>query len=176
MTPDIHTLDAIEKDSIRRFVERWAPKYLTGDVLDYGCGRQPYRSVVDEVGGSYHPFDRVQFGGNVSGGNVGPDPRVGGYDAILCTQVVQYVPAVQLLPTVARWASYLRPGGVLVMTYPTTWPEIRDDLHRFTRLGMESILGAGGFRVLRHEQRAAVPGLGVELPLGYGVVATPAGT
>jgi hypothetical protein len=169
---NIHDLSGMERPSITAFLYGAAAKgYLGGDVLDFGCGQQPYRGIVEDGGGVYHPYDRQQFGGNVSRRDVGPDPREASFDAILCTQVIQYVAIPALFPTVTRFAALLRTGGRVVMTYPTTWPEIRDDLTRFTRHGMESLLTAAGFRVVLHEQRAAIPFDGFDLPLGYGIVA-----
>lgn len=164
----IEKLSRIENDSIREFVASYP---WTGDVLDYGCGRQPYAKIIKAAGAKYHPWDRkAQGGGSVK--DVGPeDPLAedGRWDAILCTQVVEYIPNVYYV--LRRMRESLRFGGALVLTYPTVWPELPHDLHRFTRIGMERLLLAAGFQIERHECRALVPGVEVRLPLGYGVVA-----
>lgn len=170
---NIHDLSAIERESIRKFVQQAAADgHLSGRVLDYGCGRQPYKAIVEAAGGEYVPWDDKGFiGGSV--GTVGPDyPLEEPWDAILCTQVVEYVPNVSDL--LSRFGAALSAiSGALVMTYPTTWPELPGDLHRFTKLGMEKLLAAQSLIVMRHEMRAALPFDGFELPLGYGVVARP---
>ena len=92
-------------------------------------------------------------------------------DTILCTQVVQYV------PTPALWIhqklhALLSPGGVLVLTYPTHWPEVEEaDLHRFTKAGMTRLLVDAGFVIDRHERRAEFVWNGETFAVGYGVVA-----
>ena len=72
-------------------------------------------------------------------------------------------------------------NGYLVMTYPTNWPEVEpEDLHRFTKAGMERLLTEAGFTIVMHQRRASVfagefknspPFDREEFALGYGVVA-----
>jgi SAM-dependent methyltransferase len=146
-------------------VETCAP-LLAGRVLDFGCGRQPYRHIVEQAGGDYVPWDRKHLpGGSI--GTVG-ELEPGGFDAVLSTQVIEYTDPREYL---ADANDQLRPGGHLVMTYPTSWPEIPGDLVRFTKLGMERQLEQAGFVVERHEIRAALPYEGFILAVGYGVVA-----
>ena len=51
-------LTRLERDSIRAFVmSAGAEGYLSGRVLDYGCGRMPYRKIVLNRGGKqYNAF------------------------------------------------------------------------------------------------------------------------
>ncbi len=153
----------LERWSIRTFVEKHNDK-LVGRTLDYGCGRQPYR---DLVGGTYVAYDK-----NPEYGCTEPPWKHGLFDAILCTQVIEYITDPLLL--LMKFNNILRPGGFLVMTYPTNWDEVEgDDLFRFTRNGMELVLGRASFKVLAHEKRADVYTQdGFRFPLGYGVVAT----
>ncbi len=164
----IFDLDGIEKASIRHFLDSIDGGGST--VLDYGCGQQPYRELIEDAGGEYAAYDRKDFGGNVSKVDLG-DPRLldKQWDIVVSTQAIQYVPGPDV------WLGHIRrmlsDGGLLVMTYPSTWPIIRDELWHFTSLGMELLLRTAGFSVLRHELRAAIPLDGFELPVGYGVVA-----
>lgn len=169
-----------ENQSIIEFVGQAAMDgHLKGRVLDYGCGKQPYREIVQAGGGEYIPFDRAHFPANQSG-DVGEEPFATTYDAILCTQVIQYA---EFPPDLMR--AFKARGRVLVMTYPTNWPEVQDvDLHRFTKAGMTRLLDRAGFTILRHERRGYVydahfpsgrekriTASGFEFALGYGVVA-----
>jgi hypothetical protein len=149
----------MEHESIRRFVTQAASEgYLQSVVLDYGCGKQPYREIVEAhlpLGGIYQPFDQVRFPGNVSGENVGEgDPlTMSGWGSILCTQITQFVLDVEGL--LGRFWHVLREGGYLVMTYVTNWPEVEpEDLHRHTKAGMERLLTGAGFSIVMHERRA----------------------
>lgn len=167
---NIHELSEIEQRTIREFVQRAADDgQLAGAVLDYGCGKQPYRAIVESVG-SYHGYDRVQFGGSVCPQNIGTTfRRDGGWDAVLSTQVVQYVHRPE--DWLSDIAAMLRPGGHLILTYPGAWPVLRDHLWSFTQAGMEFLLDDAGLTVVRHEMRAALPCDGFSIPTGYGVVA-----
>lgn len=197
-------LRTIEKDSIRAFVQKAADEgYLSGRVLDYGCGKQPYRDIVEAAGGEYVGYDRSVFPANVGGEDMFME-NLGNYqkwDTILCNQVVQYVPIEQdteegdglqgmlsWICSLLQWYDMdqqdpprmIQKRGHLVLTYPTTWPEIElEDLHRFTKAGMERLLVDAGFEIVKHERRAEVYArrAGIResqddvLALGYGCVA-----
>jgi len=159
------TIRDLERRSIRSFVAQHK-QCLKGRVLDFGAGTpttcrtpQPYRDLVE---GEYVAYDV-------------DSPSVWGpWDAILCTQVVQYIPDVPKL--LSRFEAQLVAGGYLVMTYPTNWAEVEgSDLWRFTRAGMERLLHDAELEVLHHERRAEVTLGGFAFALGYGVVAKKAG-
>jgi hypothetical protein len=179
-------LREMERESIHRFVTQAASEgYLSGRVLDFGCGKQPYRDIVEAAGGEYVGHDRISYPANVSGVNVGTDDEEwDDWDAVLCTQVVQYVGfggngwSVQ---DMLGWFHHITRGlntrehhGHLVLTYPTNWPEVEpEDLHRFTKAGMERLLVDAGFTVVMHQRRASVWAERLsseEFALGYGVV------
>lgn len=172
-----------ERESIRRFVQSAADEgYFKGRVLDFGCGQQPYRVIVEAAEGEYHGFDRPYFPGSTVLADVGeePWPAPETWDTILCTQVLQYAE----FPVDMLRAFHQR-GNVLVMTYQTHWPEVEEADHwRFTKAGMEWQLTRTGFKILRHVARGSVwdprfdvgsnkrvTATGEELVLGYGVVA-----
>jgi len=167
---NIHELSEIEQRSIEDFLLQAADDGLfTGNVLDLGCGKQPYRGLIERTS-TYHGYDRVQFGGSVCGHNIGKTlTREGGWDAILSTQVIQYVHRPE--DWLSDIAAMLRPGGHLILTYPGAWPVLRDHLWSFTQAGMEMLLDDAGMTVVRHEIRAALPFDGFSIPTGYGVVA-----
>lgn len=156
----------LERTSIEKFVASHADK-LIGDVLDFGAGQQPYRKHVQGV---YHPFDRVGFPAST----VTSDYPVDWYtqkrwDAILCTQVLQYVGDPQAL--VVDFHDVLLPGGWLVMTGPTCWPEIEsDDLWRFTMKGVERMMLKAGFEQVGVIRRDTVVFHGDVLSIGWGTV------
>jgi SAM-dependent methyltransferase len=163
-----------EAESIRAFVQLAADDgFLSGRVLDYGCGKQPYRDIVEAAGGHYEGYDEADFPGNVSEEDIGGDLfwDANAWDAILCTQVVQYVPdpLEDLLKVIY---GRLFSGGVLVLTYPTNWPEVEPvDLHRFTKLGMTRLVEEAGFEIIRHDWRHGFYYAGLPFTVGYGVIA-----
>lgn len=158
----------IEQASLRAFVEGCSSEF-TNSVLDYGCGQQPYRDVVEDAGGVYVPFDRASFPANKSAADVGSSPQ-GHYGAVLCTQVIQYwdEPATEL-----EWLRLLlASGGALVLTGPTNWPVIEDaDLRRYTPEGIRHLLADTGYRDVEITPRAGVVHQGEAWLLGWGAVA-----
>jgi SAM-dependent methyltransferase len=164
-------LTRIENESILAFLHSVADEgYLRGRVLDYGCGRAPYRRLVEEHGGEWFGYDDPKYPDSMASRYVGDWSQTETYNAILCTQVLQFVPDIPEL--LRRLHGLLRPDGDLVMTYTTNWPEVNaGDLHRHTRAGMAALLDAAGFSVLRHDRRATIHAHEYEWPFGYGVVA-----
>lgn len=185
-------LRELENESIRSFVQRAADEgYLSGRVLDLGCGAGPYRDIVEAVG-EYHSHDDPAYPGHVAGHepyNANLNWRYQNWSAILCNQVLQYVPierdtdggeGLQGLISNMHWCleEYEKgdpPRGHLVLTYPTNWPEVEpEDLHRFTKAGMERLLTEAGFEIVLHERRAQIAVMidpSAVLALGYSVVA-----
>lgn len=161
----------LERDSIRAFVES-CTAHFTGMVLDYGSGLSPYRDVIKRAGGEYVAHDRIGYAANVSHEDVGSDdPLAGRYDAILCTQVLQYVE--EPFELLLLFAASLVDGGHLVITGPESWPSIEgDDLFRYTQAGVEKLLRWAGFDVVRIVPRAGVSvAPGFDFSLGWGAVA-----
>jgi hypothetical protein len=169
------TVRELETASIRAFVESCAD-HLTGRVLDYGCGRQPYRGIVEHMGATYVGHDRARYPANISGDDIGPDRPLDAeqaWDAILSTQTFQYVPWLELPELLFSFWTALRPGGKLVATGPTNWAEVQpEDLHRLTRAGVRALVESVGFEVERLESRAEIDLGGFRLSLGWGLVAS----
>jgi 2-polyprenyl-3-methyl-5-hydroxy-6-metoxy-1,4-benzoquinol methylase len=164
-------LRELERASLLDFVGGCAPLFAGRRVLDYGCGRQPYRGIIARAGGEYVGYDRRLFPANVGSSEEGSDDIYEQtFGAILCTQVVQYVedPGAMLV----LLAALLENGGRLVLTGPTTWPEVEpEDLHRHTRAGIDRLVTSAGLLVERNESRARLELLGNEVSIGYGIVA-----
>lgn len=169
-------LRTLERDSIREFVTDHLPVNPAGLLLDYGSGVGPYRDLAIGAGYRYHPFDRADFPGSVTGSDTGPADvldQAATWDVILCNQVLQYV--FEPFELLADFRYALKPGGLLLLTGPTCWPEVEDtDLWRFTRAGIRTLAVEAGFHVDVLDIRAVVTAAGESLPLGYGLVARPA--
>ncbi len=126
---------------------------LTGNVLDYGCGRQPYRDLLsaDRIIGidvpdrtSPHPqkhadclFDGLQL-----------PLRNQVFDSLLATEVLEHL--FQPQRVLSEWHRVLKPFGFVFLTTPFVWPEhdIPCDAVRYTRYGLESLLKQSGFRII----------------------------
>lgn len=143
------------RDAVKDFV-RLNQKYLTGRVLDFGCGKQPYR---DYVKGEYAPYDPNYP-------DCGTFPA-GRFDAILCTQAVQTLnnPVV----TIEALRKVLNPGGHWVFTYNANWYELQpEDRWRMSASGMEYLLRS---EIIIHEPIVTLQFNGWSMNLTYGIVA-----
>ena len=157
---------AMQREAIVAFL---MAQDFTGRVLDFGCGTQPYRGIVEVNGGEYHPYNRGRFPGG-SREDIGPDdPLSEHWDVILCTQSTQYYPDV-----LAMLVDFRLSASKLVLTFATNWPEVEvEDLHRFTRSGMQRLLELAGWQVFAVTRLGELPfGDRESLALGYGMTAS----
>jgi hypothetical protein len=109
-----NVLRTADLSSINTFVSMHK-KFLVGDVLDFGAGLQPYRHLVTGNYVPYTPEHPSTPAGSLATASFACIKR--SYDAILCTQVVQYLehPSTWFkLFASMLWAC----EGYLIMTYP----------------------------------------------------------
>ena len=138
---------------------------IQGDVLDVGCGAQPYRRIISPAGEL--PGHRLRPGPNTTSATRCPDTTYyegdcwpvdnASVDVILCTETLEHVPDPSVF--LAEAARCLRPGGWLLLTVPfaARWHYIPHDYWRFTPSGLQRLLAAAGFerdRRVRAWQRA----------------------
>lgn len=147
-------------DQGRFFTYRWrlygaaarALPQFRGRVLDIGAGTQPYRPFLPQDV-QYVAMEIVPIPGNDLIASVLALPFAGDvFDGILCTEVVEHVPEPE--QALREMARVLRPGGRLYLTVPMSWAlhYVPHDYYRFTRYGLQYLLGKTGFRVDRMEQ------------------------
>jgi SAM-dependent methyltransferase len=123
-------------------------RHLAGDLLDVGCGQQPYAKYFSQV--------RTKKACDIDAkrGQVDfvcpahciplPDESL---DSILCTEVLEHVPEPK-----AVWMEFnrlLRPGGKVLLATPMYWPghEQPYDFYRYTEFGLRYLAKSAGFEV-----------------------------
>lgn len=123
-------------------------------VLDFGCGDQPYKSLVLARGADYCGAD---FSESADVG-IAPDGRLplpdASFDIVLSIQVLEHVR--DLGTYFAEIRRVLKPGGTLILSTHGTWlyhphPE---DHWRWTRTGLQLTIEQHGFRL--HEMHSVV--------------------
>lgn len=132
---------------------------LSGEVLDVGCGRKPYRDfvaaeryvgldidspVTRELGVADVFYDGRKF----------PFPD-GSFDGVLCSQVFEHVfNPEEFLQEIHR---VLRPGGRLVLAVPFVWDEHEQphDFARYSSFGLKALLERNGLAVEAHRRSVA---------------------
>lgn len=122
---------------------------LSGEVLDVGCGRKPYRHLTRATRYTGVDIDtpatRALGAADVYyDGRTLPFPDAS-FDAVLCSQVLEHVftPA-DFLREINR---VLRPGGVLLLATPFVWDEHEQpqDYGRYSSFGLPDLLRRAGF-------------------------------
>jgi SAM-dependent methyltransferase len=129
---------------------REARPYVSGLLLDIGCGGKPYRGLFEDrvaayVGLDYPPTHlAVEDVHHVAVADVYGDGarlpiRSDAVDTVLCTQTLEHVsePWV-VMDEIAR---VLRPDGHLILTAPMAWGLHGEphDFYRFTKYGLRSL-------------------------------------
>src|SRR6266702_4569350 len=113
----LQELSEREKSALLLFMLE-ATNYAKGDLLDYGCGRQPYRVMYEPFINSYYPFDRVSFNGSTTKEDCGEFPHISKmkFDTIIHNQTLQYTdsPRGNLL---LLCKETLKKEGILILTY-----------------------------------------------------------
>lgn len=116
------------------------------DLLDFGCGSMPYRSIVEAQGFRYTgaDFDSATLAISTSGTLPVADAR---YDAVLSVQVLEHVRDLDRY--LAEAARVLKDDGTMLLSTHGAWlyhphPE---DHRRWTRTGLILDIEARGFTV-----------------------------
>jgi len=140
-----HILQAVE-DAI---------PYFSGQLLDVGAGSSPYEEIImasgkvseyiklDFASSDYHQGHELDLTWD---GKTIP-LHAASIDTVFMTEVLEHVHKPgELLREVRR---VLKPGGILFMTVPFTWPmhELPFDYHRFTPIALRAYLEEAGFDV-----------------------------
>lgn len=123
-------------------------KRLSGELLDVGCGTQPYNAYFSHLEKKVNcdftnERSAVDFVCSACDIPV-PDES---FDSILCTEVLEHVPDPG-----RAWAEFsrvLRTGGRILLSAPMYWPahELPYDFYRYPEHGLRYLAEDNGFEV-----------------------------
>lgn len=148
-------------EAIPAAVRAWAPGGDAGGggrALDVGCGRQPFRGLIESLGLAYVGLDTQQNAEGtvahvcpIDGELPGAVTAGGGYRFILCTEVMEHV--ADWPAAFANFVRLLAPGGRLLITCPHVYPlhEEPYDFWRPTPYALKYFAARYGLKVV--EQR-----------------------
>jgi SAM-dependent methyltransferase len=132
-------------------------KFLSGRMLDFGCGTKPYQRFIDvrEYIGLEIKSDELHDSGSAADvfydGNTIPfgDDQ---FDSVFSSEVFEHVFNLeQILQELHR---VLKPGGNMVITLPFVWEEhsVPYDFARYTSFGITWLLEKNGFEIISSEK------------------------
>lgn len=126
----------------------------TGRLMDFGCGRKPYRNLFTHVT-DYIGVDIEQTGHDHTNSQIDVfyDGKVlpfsaDTFDAVFCSEVLEHVFNIEeVLPELSR---VLKKDGQILITVPFCWNEheIPYDFGRYTSFGIKHLLEKHGFSII----------------------------
>lgn len=131
-------------------------RFLSGKVLDVGCGTQPYRHLLHctEYRGMEFdtPANRKNKKADYFYDGVFFPQADASFDSVLCTEVLEHVFEPELF--VREMARVLKPGGKLLLTVPFVWAEHEQpyDYARYSSFGLRLLLEKNGFEIIEHRK------------------------
>ena len=137
----------------QRNIQRVAEKYITGRVIDIGCGVKPYEKIfepyVDEhVGleyeGTMHDKSKVDLFGTAYEIPV----EDASFDSVLCISVLEHLE--EPMDGLMECRRILKKDGIAFYVVPFIWHlhEEPRDFFRFTKYGLKYMFEKAGFEIL----------------------------
>ena len=131
-------------------IEDFVPRYLSGRVLDDGCGYAPYLEIINKHSKELILLDHLISHPEI---NVCSDVRNlpfenGSFDCVLCLQVLEHVDnPFEAMQEIGR---ALRPGGILLLSVPhlSRLHELPHDYFRYTENGLRELARCADLEVL----------------------------
>ena len=141
-SPAALALDASLRPHLRR--------YVTGQVLDAGCGHRPYQIMIERLASGYDSLDIEERAGPVTiRADLQRMPEVPSdrYDVVLCSEVLEHLPKPDR--AIGELRRVLKPQGTLILTVPflSRLHEEPCDYFRFTEHGLRRLLADAAFSV-----------------------------
>ena len=130
---------------------RRCKEYISGTLLDVGCGRKPYANTYFAGATSYTGVDYFTETSQpdivASAVDLPVDNQ--SFDTVVSTELLEHVP--EPLRALREMHRVLKPGGYLILSTPMYWPrhEIPYDFFRYPYDGLLYLLKESGFELVR---------------------------
>lgn len=134
-------------------MKRWASKYLTGHLIDIGCGTKPYKDMLAPYVTSHvgidHP-DSLHEKSNVD--KVGTAYQIpaddASFDSAICSAVLEHLEEPE--QALRECHRVLKPGGVAIYSIPFIWHlhEEPRDYYRYSKYGLKYLFEKVGFEIV----------------------------
>lgn len=145
---------------IRRIISEEIQKnsfYLSGKIMDYGCGSRPYevffpdsQYVGVDVSISGHPQKDKKADVYFDGETLPFEDCY--FDGILASEVLEHV--MDLKKCLSELHRVIKPGGRILITCPFVWPihEEPYDFARYTPYALAQEFEKSGFTIIKTDQ------------------------
>ncbi|MBI1903435.1 MAG: methyltransferase domain-containing protein [Planctomycetia bacterium] len=147
---------------MEREVRRSAAKYLTGRLIDIGCGTKPYYHLVAPGVSEYIGLDRDRpFNKAAKTDLVGTAYEIpvgdAHFDCALSTATLEHLAEPE--QALRECHRVLKPGGFAVYTVPLIWHLHAEphDFFRYTKYGLAHLFRKVGFDVVEVRPMAGFP-------------------
>ncbi|WP_456376528.1 methyltransferase domain-containing protein [Lutibacter sp.] len=136
-----------------------AKKYFSGTLLDIGCGKMPYKKMIQEES-KIDMYTGVDIKNDIYQRNVKPDFYWDGkklpfennkYSSGMLIEVLEHVPNPEsVLKEINR---VINNKGVLLITVPFLWTlhDVPNDEYRYTPFALRRMLEDTGYRIIEME-------------------------
>ena len=131
--------------------------YMTGIMMDFGCGSKPYKSLFKpekyigvDFQGQGHSHENEQIDVFYDGKTLPfPDNY---FDSVFSTEVFEHV--FNLEEMMLEIKRVLKPGGKILVTCPFAIPEHEqpNDYARYSSFGIKHVFEKNDFKVLEYEK------------------------
>jgi len=145
------------RKGLHRKLKKICPN-IKGAVLDFGCGRKPYRSIFTNVSeyigvdfeNEGHPHENEDIDVFYDGKSLPFESEQ--FDVVFSSEVFEHVENLDEM--IKELHRVLKPGGKLLVTVPFVYMEheMPYDFRRFSINGLASFLKNNGFTVLEQHK------------------------
>ena len=136
-----------------RQLKQCASEYLSGRLIDIGCGTKPYKDllapyITEHTGVDHEETLHDQFNIDRFGTAYNLPAEAREFDCALCTAVLEHLEEPELALKECR--RVLKRGGVAIYSVPFIWHvhEEPRDFYRFSKYGLKYLFEKVGFEII----------------------------
>lgn len=134
-------------------LKQCAVRYLTGRLIDIGCGIKPYKNLLDpyvteHIGVDHEATLHENSHIDIFGTAYQIPVEKAAFDCAICTAVLEHLEEPEL--ALRECHRVLKDGGVAIYSVPFIWHihEEPRDFYRFSKYGLQYLFEKVGFEIL----------------------------